>query len=528
VLATLALLPLYAAEEEGFVPIFDGKTLDGWDGNPAFWRVEDGAITGQTTADNPTQGNTFLIWRGGEVADFELKLEYRLHNHNSGIQYRSWEEPEKWGRWVVGGYQADIAENERYTGILYGERFRGILALRGDKTVIGSDHKPKVVGTVGDAVQLQTYINKDGWNQYHIIAKGFHFTHIINGHVMCEATDEDEEMRRASGLLALQLHQGPPMKVQFRNIRLKRLAGPDRAERGKRKIVFLAGPKSHGYGAHEHRAGCLLLAQRLNENVPQVRAEVYGPQWPDDPGVLEDAAAIVIFCNGGRRHLAMGHLEELERLAQRGVGLGCIHYAVEIPKGEPGDRLKSWIGGYFETFWSVNPHWRAEFKTLPDHPVCRGVQPFAIDDEWYYHMRFVDGMEGVTPVLTAIPPDSTRQRPDGPHSNNPVVRARRGEPEHVAWVYQRANGGRGFGFTGGHWHWNWGHDGFRTLVLNAIVWIARLDVPEGGVPSATPTLEELKQNQDFPAPPGYDFRRIREMLQRWGTCPVGQRTAGQP
>jgi hypothetical protein len=211
------------ADDEGFVSIFDGKTLDGWDGNPAFWSVEEGAITGQTTAENPTKGNTFVIWRGGETGDFELKLEYRLRNGNSGIQYRSWEEPDNWGKWVIGGYQADIADNKVYTGILYGERYRGILAMRGDKTVIGADHKPEVVDKVGDGAALQAHIKENDWNEYHIIAKAFHFTHIINGHVMCEATDEDTEMRRASGLLALQLHQGPPMKVQFRNIRLKRL-----------------------------------------------------------------------------------------------------------------------------------------------------------------------------------------------------------------------------------------------------------------------------------------------------------------
>ncbi|MGE0760233.1 MAG: DUF1080 domain-containing protein, partial [Pirellulaceae bacterium] len=138
-----------AADPEGFEPIFDGQSLTGWDGNPEFWSVRDGAITGETTAAKPTKGNTFLIWRQGEVGDFELKLQYRIVGGNSGIQYRSFEVPDQ--KWVVGGYQADFEAGERYSGICYGERFRGILADRGQKTVIGDNHKPTVVGSVGDS-----------------------------------------------------------------------------------------------------------------------------------------------------------------------------------------------------------------------------------------------------------------------------------------------------------------------------------------------------------------------------------------
>lgn len=223
-IVSLALLPgtpAMAADEDGFKPIFDGKTLDGWDGNPKFWRVEDGAIIGETTPDNPTPGNTFIIWRGGTPGDFELKLEYRLRNHNSGIQVRSFEDVDKYGKWVVGGYQADIAEAVQFDGILYGEKFRGILAQRGDKTVIGDDHKAKVVGKVGDRDELLSHIKRGDWNEYHIVAKGNVLTHSINGQQMIECTDEDKEMRRSDGIIAFQLHAGPPMKVEFRNIRLK-------------------------------------------------------------------------------------------------------------------------------------------------------------------------------------------------------------------------------------------------------------------------------------------------------------------
>jgi len=219
--AAWSVPPGAQAQDDGFVTIFDGKTLEGWDGNPDFWRVEDGTITGQTTKEKPTKGNTFIIWRKGEVGDFELKLEYKIVGGNSGIQYRSFEAPNE--KWVIGGYQADFEAGDTYSGILYGERFRGILALRGQKTVIGDDHKPKQVGTLGDTKEIQSKIKKEDWNSYHITAKGFNFVHRINGVVTCECTDEDTKDRRATGLLALQLHAGPPMKVQFRNIQIKKL-----------------------------------------------------------------------------------------------------------------------------------------------------------------------------------------------------------------------------------------------------------------------------------------------------------------
>jgi hypothetical protein len=498
-----------AEDEEGFVSIFDGKTLDGWEGDPRLWSVEDEAITGKTSADDPIKQNSFIIWRKGEVDDFVLRFEYRLIGGNSGVQYRSFEDEEA-GKWVVGGYQGDFEAGDRFSGILYGERFRGILADRGQKTVIGEDGKPKVVEQFGDAEKLQSHVKKEDWNLYEITAKGFHFVHKINGQVMAEATDEDASDRRASGILAFQVHRGPPMKVQVRNIRLKRLAPS-----GKKKIVFMAGRKSHGYMGHEHNAGCLLLADCLQKNVPGVETVVYGEGWPEDPAALADADAVVVFCDGGGRHPAIPHLKQIDELAKRGAGVVMLHYGVEVPKGEPGDCFLDWIGGYFEAFWSVNPHWEARFETFPDHPITRGVKPFEIDDEWYYHMRFRENMEGVTPILTAVPPDSTRERPDGAHSNNPTVRARKGMPEHVAWACERADGGRGFGFTGGHWHYNWANDSFRTVVLNASVWVVGLEVPPGGVPSKTPTVDELEKNQDYEPSKRYNREDVQKLIDGW-------------
>jgi len=499
-----------AKSESGFISIFDGKTLQGWDGDPRFWRIEDGCITGQTTPDNPTPWNTFLIWRGGEVSDFELKLEFRILSGNSGIQYRAFRKQD-WPRWVVGGYQADIDAGNRYTGALYGERFRGMLAERGEKTVIGPDHKRHVVGSVGDRDELAKVIKKGQWNEYHVIARGFEFIHKINGHVMIHTVDKDKQMRRRSGLLAFQLHRGPPMKVQFRNIRLKHITentntkansatqeqlknkAASQAAGSKKLILFIAGPDSHSRGAHEHYAGCRYLADLLNKYAKGVRAVVCRG-WPEKPELLRSAAAIIIYCDGGRRHLALNHLQELDALMKQGVGLGCLHYAVEVPKGKPGEYMLNWIGGYFETYWSVNPTWTPKFEKFPDHPISRGLKPFSIRDEWYFHMRFREGMVGVTPILSAVAPASTMRRPDGPHSGNPHVRAAvaRGEPQHVAWAYERPDGGRGFGFTGGHFHANWADDNFRKVVLNAALWLAKVEVPPDGVQTPTPTQEELE------------------------------------
>jgi type 1 glutamine amidotransferase len=281
----------------------------------------------------------------------------------------------------------------------------------------------------------------------------------------------------------------------------------------KKKVVFIPGPPSHGFGAHQHRAGCLLLARLLNENAPAVQAAVLMDGWPKGPAVLDGANAIVLFCDAGG--LVTRNLAPLDALMKKGVGLACLHYTLDVPKAESGRRLLDWIGGYYEQGWSVNPTWEADFTKLPDHPIARGVRPFKIGDEWYYHMRFRENMEGVAPILSAVPPDGTRKGKDGPHSGNPAVRAALGAAEHVAWARERPDGGRGFGFTGGHTHWNWAHDDLRKLVLNALVWIARAEVPPGGVPSKTPTVDELLANQEPGTPADFKPEKIRQMIERF-------------
>jgi len=265
----------------------------------------------------------------------------------------------------------------------------------------------------------------------------------------------------------------------------------------KSKIVLVAGSASHNRGAHEHPAGCLLLADLLNKYVDGVEAVVHRG-WPEDPKAFDGAVSVVAYSDGGAGHMIIPHLDEVAELAKKGVSIAMLHYAVEVEAGKPGDCFLDWIGGYFEMHRSVNPHWVAEFTSFPEHPITRGVKPFSMEDEWYFYMRFRENMEGVTPVLSAIAPESTMERPDGPHSGNPDVRksVANKEPQHLGWCVERQDGGRGFGFTGGHYHDKWALDDLRKFILNAIVWTAKLEVPEGGIVTPTPTQEELESYLD--------------------------------
>jgi len=208
------------ADKEGFVAIFNGKDLTGWDGNPDFWSVKDGVIHGETTKEKPTRGNTFCVWRGGTLKDFELRISFRIQNGNSGIQYRS----KEFRKWRVGGYQAEVC-NGRSVGFLYHEAGRGSLVRVGQKVVIERDAKGKVirkvVGSLPDAKQAFGKYKKQGWNHYRIIARGNHVQHFLNGVQTIDLIDNDEKGRCMSGILALQIHAGAPMVVEFKDIKLK-------------------------------------------------------------------------------------------------------------------------------------------------------------------------------------------------------------------------------------------------------------------------------------------------------------------
>jgi type 1 glutamine amidotransferase len=264
-----------------------------------------------------------------------------------------------------------------------------------------------------------------------------------------------------------------------------------------RTLVLIAGTPSHGPGMHEHNAGVQLFAQCL-KGIDGLVVKTVLNGYPKDDSILDSADGILVYADGGKGHpLIQGdRVRRIGKLLEKGVGLFCCHFGVEVPKGEAGDTFRDWIGGCYEHEWSCNPMWKAEFKELPKHPICNGVKPFAIHDEWYFNMRFRPSMKDVVPILTATPTDATRDGPyvypKGPYKH---IQDAKGRPEHLMWATDRKDGGRGVGFTGGHFHINWKHDEFRKLALNALLWIAKFDVPADGVVS-TVGEDDIKRNLD--------------------------------
>ena len=226
-LATVPAAPIFPEpatnDNAGFVPIFDGRSLANWDADPKYWRVEDGLLVGEVTPETLLKANSFAIWRGGAPADFELKVEYRVTAAgNSGINYRSSEITEP--KFALKGYQCDIDGAFNWSGQKYEERGRKFLALRGQITRVAAETKPAIIATVGEKDALATFLRPNDWNQVHLIIRGNVLTHVINGHVMSVVVDEDASSRTAAGLIGVQVHVGPPMKIEFRNFMVKPLA----------------------------------------------------------------------------------------------------------------------------------------------------------------------------------------------------------------------------------------------------------------------------------------------------------------
>lgn len=274
-----------------------------------------------------------------------------------------------------------------------------------------------------------------------------------------------------------------------------------------KKLVMIAGGPSHGPGAHEYRAGSLLLAGCLAD-VPDLEVEVIGGGWVDDAAILMSADAVVMYTDGGARHpLLIGdRLETMGRLVARGVGFGLMHWALELPVGRGAPEVDAWLGGHYEDLVSCNPMWDARFEQLPAHPITHGVSPFQTHDEWYFNIRSgsdaltnvaaTRGGSRVTPILVAAPTDATRQGPYvWPHGPYPEILAASGRPETLLWAIERPDGGRGFGLTGGHFHANWGIDPFRTTALNALVWLTGAEVPASGIVS-TVSADDLARDLD--------------------------------
>ena len=211
--------PLALEDRAGFEPMFDGTSLAGWEGDKAFWRVEGGLLIGESTAEKPLPANTFLIWTKAQPGDFELKLDFKISAGNTGVQYRSERAPDI-GPFVLKGYQADIDFANQWTGQLYEERGRGFLALPGQATSLRSA-KPQIFASATPADALKAAINVGGWNTIHIIARGDLVVHAINGKVSAVFLDGDKAKRPSKGFIGLQLHTGPPMKAEFRNLGIR-------------------------------------------------------------------------------------------------------------------------------------------------------------------------------------------------------------------------------------------------------------------------------------------------------------------
>ncbi len=228
------------ADKDGFVQIFDGETLEGWEGDPTYWSVQDGSLVGQVTPETLLENNTFIVWQGGQPSDFELKLEFKIADSgNSGINYRS--DKIDTIPHALRGYQADIDGKIRYTGQNYEEKKRATLAYRGEKVIINTQDNPdeqgslsanvqrncwqsrEVVDSLGESDSLKTKIKHEDWNEVHLVINGNHLQHYVNGILMSDVTDEDAVNRKDAGHLGVQVHVGPPMKVEYRNIRIKEL-----------------------------------------------------------------------------------------------------------------------------------------------------------------------------------------------------------------------------------------------------------------------------------------------------------------
>ncbi len=282
---------------------------------------------------------------------------------------------------------------------------------------------------------------------------------------------------------------------------------------GKHKLVFIAGKPSHPPGMHEFHAGTILLTQCLKD-VPNLVVDRHDQGWVTDEATFNDADAVVIYADGGAKHPAIqgNHLDTLRKLIAKGVGFGCMHYGVEILADNGGKEFQEWTGGFYENLFSCNPMWDAHYTTLPQHPVTSGVKPFNTLDEWYIHMHFrpafghgtepvQDGPAKFVPILVSAPSDATRDGPYvAPKGPYPHIQAEKGKPETMMWTIERPDGGRGFGFTGGHYHKNWGNDDVRKVVLNALVWVTKLDVPADGIASHV-TEEDLAKNLDVKPQP---------------------------
>ena len=301
----------------------------------------------------------------------------------------------------------------------------------------------------------------------------------------------------------------------------------NRAKTDSKKMLFLAGRDSHGWGSHQHFGGTSILARGIRESALPVEVSVIR-EWPSEADLLANDA-LVIYADGWGSHPANGHLDSLKKFMDQGGGLTVIHWATGLGSPDAGDKNKDhstdpirrqWrnlVGADFEPWHSVSRFWDASFEKLPNHPVTRGVPPFVIHDECYFHLRCTDPEHThVTPLHGALPPadiiNPGRSMDSG--SASAVEAVKKGEDQYCAWGFDRPGGGRTFGFTGGHTHWNWGRDELRKLILNGIYWTTGADVPQKGISSTRPTSPEMLAN--LQGNPGWTEKALQIGLDRAG------------
>ena len=344
-----------AAQDQGWKSLFNGRDLTGWDGDTRLWSVKDGVIHGETTPDKPARGNTFLIWRGGKLKDFELRLKFRIQNGNSGVQYRSKEVD----KWVVSGYQAEVENAPGKVGFLYHEKGRGWLVNVGDFMVIDGSGKKEVASKVSDVEQLKAagYYKEKGWNEYHIIAEGNHLKHYLNGYQTMELIDNDRltnpndpKDRKGSareGLLALQIHQGPPMVVEFKDISIKNLE----PEYGDAELLFNGKDLNDwsvksGEGTNKWAVGTAKMSA-------------------DDPKMLVNAGGA-----GEMINLAARHGDSLDIYSNKEHGDCRIELQVMVPKGS---NSGIYVMGEYEI--QVLDSWGKQKMTGGDMGAVYGASP---------------------------------------------------------------------------------------------------------------------------------------------------------
>lgn len=277
-----------------------------------------------------------------------------------------------------------------------------------------------------------------------------------------------------------------------------------------KRVIFAYGDSIHYWGDHEHQIVAKTLAEALNKAFGnKVKASAIAIKSDADFKALKDADAVVILGEGEKFHPFYKRENLIKELNDAGVSFGILHYALQ-PEDKIGyDALDYAIGGHYEPYFSVNPTFVAEFKEFAPHPVSNGVRPFTIKDEWYFNIHFASA-KNIVEIAKVIPPDAVRKGRKGAHSGNDIVRKNMGKSETILWVCENENGTRAMGFTGGHALWNFINDDYRKLVLNSVAWLAKLDVPSGGINSARPKFEDLEKQISKQARPD-----IKSYKERW-------------